>query len=173
MLGRYLYPSSLLSVIFICITQHTVIFIAIEFLPFIFIFNTVFFLLRLICALVAVYIFYLVLIFAMSYIMGACIVAVAHLYCICGLSISLLYIVIASFQTEFVVVEPYIIYKAIYNNTFLDKEFLYSQYIYTNNKGAIYSTNIFFSKSIATLISSYYFCCMLSLYFPVKVIGFR
>jgi hypothetical protein len=40
------------------------------------------------------------------------------------------------------VVEPYIVYKAIYDNTFLDEEFLHSWYIYTDNKGAIYSTNI-------------------------------
>jgi len=37
-----------------------------------------------------------------------------------------------------VVVEPYVIYKAIYNYSFLDKEFLHSWYIYANNKGAIY-----------------------------------
>jgi hypothetical protein len=41
-----------------------------------------------------------------------------------------------------VVVEPYIVYKAIYNNTFLDEEFLHSWCIYTNNKGAIYLTNV-------------------------------
>jgi len=40
------------------------------------------------------------------------------------------------------VIEPCIIYKAIYNNTFLDKEFLHSWYIYTNNKGAIYLTGV-------------------------------
>jgi len=42
-----------------------------------------------------------------------------------------------------VVIEPYIIYKAIYNYFFLDKEFLHFWYIYTNNKGAIYSTSVF------------------------------
>jgi len=35
------------------------------------------------------------------------------------------------------VVEPCIIYKAIYNYSFLDKEFLHSWYIYTDNKGAM------------------------------------
>jgi hypothetical protein len=53
-------------------------------------------------------------------------VATAHLYCVYGLNVSLLYIVIALFWAEFIVIEPYIIYKAIYNNTFLDEEFLYS-----------------------------------------------
>jgi len=36
-----------------------------------------------------------------------------------------------------VVIEPYVIYKAIYNYSFLDKEFLHSWYIYANNKGAM------------------------------------
>jgi len=36
-----------------------------------------------------------------------------------------------------VVIKPYIIYKAIYNYSFLDKEFLHSWYIYANNKGAM------------------------------------
>jgi len=40
------------------------------------------------------------------------------------------------------VIEPYIIYKAIYNYSFLDKEFLYSWCIYTNNKGAMRLTNV-------------------------------
>jgi len=35
------------------------------------------------------------------------------------------------------VIEPCVIYKAIYNYSFLDKEFLYSWRVYTNNKGAI------------------------------------
>jgi hypothetical protein len=39
---------------------------------------------------VAVYTFYLILIWAVFYIIGACIVAVAHLYCVYGLNISLL-----------------------------------------------------------------------------------
>ena len=50
------------------------------------------------------------------------------------------------------VVEPCVIYKAIYNNTFLDKKFLHSQYIYTNNKEAMHSTSIF-------LASLQYFLC--------------
>jgi len=41
-----------------------------------------------------------------------------------------------------VVVEPCIIYKAIYNYSFLDKEFLHSWYIYANNKGAMRSSVI-------------------------------
>jgi len=36
-----------------------------------------------------------------------------------------------------VVIEPYIVYKAIYNYSFLNKEFLHSWYIYANNKGAM------------------------------------
>jgi hypothetical protein len=60
-----------------------------------------------------------------SCIVGACTVAAAHLYCIYGLGVSLLYITIVLPQVEFMVVKPYIIYKAIYNNTFLDEEFLH------------------------------------------------
>jgi len=37
-----------------------------------------------------------------------------------------------------VVIEPYVVYKAIYNYSFLDKKFLHFWYIYANNKGAIY-----------------------------------
>jgi hypothetical protein len=48
-------------------------------------------------ALVAVYTFYLVLIWAVSYIIGVYIVAVAHLYYIYKLNLSLLYTAIASF----------------------------------------------------------------------------
>jgi len=36
-----------------------------------------------------------------------------------------------------VVVEPCVVYKAIYNYSFLDKEFLHSWCMYANNKGAI------------------------------------
>jgi len=46
-----------------------------------------------------------------------------------------------------VVIEPYVVYKAIYNNTFLDKEFLHSWCIYTDDKGAIRLT----SASLASL----------------------
>ena len=56
--------------------------------------------------------------------------------------------------------EPYVIYKAIYNNTFLDKEFLYSQYIYANNKGAIYLTGI----SLASLQQPLYPLIILIMY---------
>ena len=35
------------------------------------------------------------------------------------------------------VIEPCVIYKAIYNYSFLDKEFLYFQCMYANNKGAM------------------------------------
>jgi hypothetical protein len=41
-----------------------------------------------------------------------------------------------------VVVEPYIIYKAIYDNTFLDKEFLHFWCMYTDDKGAMCSTGV-------------------------------
>ena len=53
---------------------------------------------------------------------------------------------------EFVVIKPYIIYKAIYNNTFLNKEFLHSWHIYTNNKGAIYSTSVFVTDLISRIV---------------------
>jgi len=36
-----------------------------------------------------------------------------------------------------VVVEPCVIYKAIYNYSFLDKEFLHFWRVYANNKGAM------------------------------------
>jgi len=40
------------------------------------------------------------------------------------------------------VIEPCVVYKAIYNYSFLDKEFLHSWYIYTNDKGAIRLTGV-------------------------------
>ena len=40
------------------------------------------------------------------------------------------------------VIKPYIIYKAIYNNTFLDKEFLHSWCLYTDNEGIICLTGV-------------------------------
>ena len=58
------------------------------------------------------------------------------------------------------VIEPCVIYKAIYNNTFLDKEFLYSQYIYTNNKGTIYLTGV----SLASLQQPLYPLIILIIY---------
>ena len=106
------------------------------------VFNAVFSLLRLIYASVAIYIFYLILIQAVFYIIRAYIVAAVHLYCICRLGVPPLYITIALFQAEFIVIKPYIVYKAIYNNTFLNKKFLYSQYIYTNNKEAMCLTSV-------------------------------
>jgi len=41
-----------------------------------------------------------------------------------------------------VVIEPCVVYKAIYNYSFLDKEFLHSWYIYADNKGAMRSTDV-------------------------------
>ena len=55
---------------------------------------------------------------------------------------SLLYVVVVLFQAEFIVIEPCVIYKAIYNNTFLDKEFLHFQCIYANNKRAMRLTSV-------------------------------
>ena len=75
--------------------------------------------------------------------MGAYIVAVVHLCCVCGLGISSLYIAVALFQVQSMVIEPYIVYKAIYNYSFLDKEFLHFWYKCANNKGAIYLTGVF------------------------------
>jgi len=40
------------------------------------------------------------------------------------------------------VIEPCIVYKAIYNYSFLNKEFLHSWCIYANNKGAICLTGV-------------------------------
>jgi len=37
-----------------------------------------------------------------------------------------------------VVIEPCVIYKAIYNYSFLDKKFLHSWCIYADDKGAIH-----------------------------------
>ena len=68
--------------------------------------------------------------------------AAAYLYYIYGLGVSLLYAAIALFQAQFMVIEPCVVYKAIYNYFFLDKEFLHSQCIYANNKGAIYLTSV-------------------------------
>jgi len=53
-------------------------------------------------------------------------VAAAYLYCAYGLGVSLLYIAIILFQAWSIVIEPCVVYKAIYNYSFLDKEFLYS-----------------------------------------------
>jgi hypothetical protein len=61
-----------------------------------------------------------------SYIIQAYIVAIAYLYCAYGLGMPLLYAVIVLFQAESIFIEPCVIYKTIYNNTFLNKEFLYS-----------------------------------------------
>ena len=58
------------------------------------------------------------------------------------------------------VIEPYVIYKAIYNYSFLVKEFLYSQYVYTDNKGAIYSTGV----SLASLQRPLYSFIVLIIY---------
>ena len=73
---------------------------------------------------------------------------------------SLLYAAVVLFQVEFIVIEPCVIYKAIYNNTFLDKEFLYSQCIYANNKGAIYLTGV----SLASLQRPLYSFILLIIY---------
>ena len=134
------------------------------------IFNVVFSLLHLIYTSVAIYTFYLVLIQAVSYIIGAYTMATAHLYCIYRLGVPLLYTVIASFQAEFIVVELYIIYKAIYNNTFLNKEFLHSQYIYTDNKGAIYLTNIFLASLQCLLYPLIIFIIYLVCIFLLKLL---
>ena len=136
-----------------------------------FIFNAVFSLLHLICALVAIYIFYLVLIQAVFYIIKACTVVTVHLYCIYRLGVPLLYIAIALFQAEFIVIEPYIIYKAIYNNTFLNKEFLHSWCIYTNNKEAIYLTNISLVSLQQLLYSFIVFIICLVCIFILKLLN--
>ena len=40
------------------------------------------------------------------------------------------------------VIKSYVVYKAIYNYSFLNKKFLHSWYIYANNKGDIYSSSV-------------------------------
>ena len=50
--------------------------------------------------------------------------AAAYLYYIYGLGVPLLYIAIALFWAESVVIKPYIIYKAIYNNIFLANSYI-------------------------------------------------
>jgi hypothetical protein len=40
------------------------------------------------------------------------------------------------------VIKPCVVYKAIYNNTFLDEEFLHSWCMCANDKGAIYLTSV-------------------------------
>jgi hypothetical protein len=69
-----------------------------------------------------------------------------------------------------VVIEPYVIYKAIYNNTFLDKEFLYSWYIYTDNEGAIYSTSISLASLWRPLYSLIIFIICLVCIFLLKLL---
>jgi len=59
-----------------------------------------------------------------------------------------------------VVIESYIVYKAIYNYSFLDKEFLHSWYIYANNKGAMRSSSI----SLASLWRPLYPLIILIIY---------
>ena len=73
---------------------------------------------------------------------------------------SLLYVAIILFQAESIVIEPYIVYKAIYNNTFLDKEFLHFQCMYTNDKGAMRSTGV----SLASLQQPLYSFIILIVY---------
>ena len=58
------------------------------------------------------------------------------------------------------VIEPCVIYKAIYNNTFLDEEFLHSWYIYADNKGAIRPTGV----SLASLWRPSYSFVVLVIY---------
>ena len=106
------------------------------------IFNAIYSLLRLIYTSVVVYAFFLVLVYTISYIIGACIVAAAHLYCVYRLGVFLLCALIASFQLQSIVIKPYVVYKTIYNYPFLDKEFLHSQCKYANNKGAICASSV-------------------------------
>ena len=55
---------------------------------------------------------------------------------------------------------PYIISKAVYNYSSLHKELLYSQYIYTNDKGAIYLSGV----SLASLQQPLYPLIILIIY---------
>jgi len=58
------------------------------------------------------------------------------------------------------VIKPYVVYKAIYNNTFLDKEFLHSWCMCANNKGAMRLTSV----SLASLWRPLYSFIILIIY---------
>ena len=58
------------------------------------------------------------------------------------------------------VIEPCVIYKAIYNNTFLDEEFLHSWCMCANNKGAMRLTGV----SLASLWRPLYSSVVLVIY---------
>ena len=58
------------------------------------------------------------------------------------------------------VIEPCVIYKAIYNNTFLDKEFLHFWCICADNKGAMRLTGV----SLASLWRPLYSFVILIIY---------
>ena len=73
---------------------------------------------------------------------------------------SLLYVAVVLFQAQSIVIQPCVIYKASYNYSFLDKEFLYPQYVYTNNKGAIYLSGV----SLASLQRPLYPLIILIIY---------
>ena len=69
------------------------------------------------------------------------------------------------------VIEPCIVYKAIYNNTFLDKEFLHSQYIYADNKGAIRLTRVFLASLQPPLYPLIIFIIYLVCIFLLKLLN--
>jgi len=59
-----------------------------------------------------------------------------------------------------VVIKPCVVYKAIYNYSFLDKGFLHSWCIYANNKGAMHLTGV----SLASLWRLLYSLIILIIY---------
>src|SRR6266571_8135916 len=66
------------------------------------------------------------------------------------------------------VVESCVVYKAIYNYSFLDKEFLYSWCVYTNNKGAICSSGVSLASLWRPLYSPIIFIVCLAYIFLLK-----
>src|SRR6266568_9595008 len=66
------------------------------------------------------------------------------------------------------VVESCVIYKAIYNYSFLDKEFLHSWCVYANNKGAIYSSGVSLASLWRPLCSPIIFIMYLAYIFLLK-----
>ena len=68
--------------------------------------------------------------------------ATAHLYCICGLGVPPLSAAVTLIQVQAMAVESCVVYKAICDYSFLDKEFLHSWCMYANNKGAMHSSGV-------------------------------
>ena len=55
------------------------------------------------------------------------------------------------------VIEPCVVYKAIYNNTFLDKEFLHSWCMCTDDEGTMRSTGVSLARLWRPLCPQQYY----------------